>query len=229
MERYKARQGGTSPLNVSPLPQEDPARGDGPPSRLVDGFQLGLPTLSRSFFQRDFWTVYPRPIFVAGTTPFPRQLTVVRFRVPGSQVLVIRDVAFHVYQHSGIGVDDIVAVPSSRVPGTFAFKFTVGNRDMTNYATTLPGTPNAGALTPEIAGIVVPRTPDGNLYSKTGSITPKVPNQVFAAYGRPNDEIVAQVYVLRNPNFDTRAFSVEVSGWLANETNFEGMMRKLVK
>lgn len=227
-ERYKQRQGGTAPLNSSPLPEEDRARAGTAPSRIVDGFQFGLPTLSRSFFQRDFWIVYPKPIFVAGTSPFPRNLTIIRFRVPGNQVLVIRDVAFHAYQHSGIGVDDIVAVPADRVPGTFAFSFTVGNRGLTDYATTLPGTPSAAALTPEVAGVTVPRTPQSNLYSKTGSITPKVPQQVFAAYGRPNDEVVAQANVLRNPNFDVRALSVEISGWLANETELERIIRKLV-
>jgi hypothetical protein len=228
-ERYKPRQGGTASLGVSPLPQEDPAGGNASPQRQVDGFSAGLPTRSRTFFQRDFWMVYPKPIFVAGTSPFPRNLTIIRFRIPSSQVLVIRDVSFHAYQHSGIGVDDIVAVPPGRIPGTFAFSFSVGNRGMVDYATTLPGTPSAGALTPEVAGVTVPRTPQANLYSKTGSIAPRVPEQTWAAYGRPNDDVVAQVNVLRPPNFDVRAIEVEISGWLANESEFDRIIRKLVK
>jgi hypothetical protein len=53
------------------------------------------------------------------------------------------------------------------------------------------------------------------------------PTDNFAAYARPGDIIQSTAVVIRPPNFDLRLFEVEISGWIANETEIEKLVDQL--
>lgn len=219
-------RGNTAPRIGSPLPQQG-AGGGATPVRLVGGFFSQLPTKSRLFFQRAFFASYPRPIQVAGTPPFPRAVPIARIQVPGDQVIVFRDVRFQAYMHSGGDVEDIVQVPESRVATYIGYQFSLGNQGLTDFGTNLPTSGVPVVLTPTQGGATAPISGQGKTYPFSGSITPRVPGEQFAAYGRPGDLVQAEAVVLRPPNFDTRLFSVEMDGWIVNSMEMDKILDSL--
>jgi len=201
------------------------------PIRIVHGFTSQLPGRSRIFFQRVYFAQMPHPIQKGLGNPFPVQLPVATILAPQQQCIILRAAAFKVFQHSGIGVDDYIETPPSRSASTFGFSVRVGNRGMTDYNTNVSPDPgNTGAVAANLkaslgqAGV----TPgDGRLYPFSGLITPHLSADPFASYIRPGEQIYASVTVLREPNFDVRFFSVELSGWLADEVELDRMINAL--
>lgn len=199
--------------------------------RIVHGFTQALPGRSRIFFQRVYFAPMPHPIQKGLGNPFPFALPVATIEAPKEQCIVLRAASFKVFQHSGIGVDDFVETVPTRCASTFGFAVRIGNRGMTDFNTNnSPDPGQTGAVTGAVksgsgrAGL----TPgDGRLYPFAGLITPTLGADPFASYVRPSDQIVASVTVLREPNFDVRFFSVELSGWLANETEMEKIINSL--
>lgn len=229
-KRYRDPWGGTSPQEPSPLPQGYPAPAKAPvPVRITNGFTFNLPGRTRLFFQRQFFAPYPRPIQAAGGAPFPRDVDIARIQAPTHQGIIIRAVAFRAYQHSGIGVEDIVEVPPSRAKTYLGFKFNLGNRGLTDFQTNLPGTgvPVIYPGAPQGGLPSAPRAGQGNTFQGTGIVTPNMPNESFAAYAMPGDIIKSTAVVLRPPSFDLRLFEVEMSGWLANETEMQKIIDHL--
>jgi len=216
--------GNTSPVVPSGLPQGHRG-GSSKPIRITNGFTQTLPGRSRLFFQRQFFSAYPRPIQVAGGPPFPRNVNIATIQAPTNQGIVLRSVAFRAYQHSGIGIEDLVEVPAGRAKTYLGFSFNLGNRGLTDFQTNLPGT-GVPIVTgsPQAPGTVAPRTGQGNTFQGTGVVTP---GNNFAAYARPGDLIQATARVLRPPSFDLRLFEVEMSGWLANETELDRIVDSL--
>jgi hypothetical protein len=198
------------------------------PVRIVNGFTSTLPGRTRLFFQRQFFASYPRPIQVAGLPTFPRDVNIAQIEAPRQQGIIIRQVAFKAYQHSGIGVDDIVEVAPSRAKTYLGFKFNLGNRGMTDFSTNLPGTGVPIVLPgPQTAGGVAPRAGQGNTFQGTGVVTPNMPGENFAAYAMPGDTIQSTAVVIRPPNFDLRLFEVTISGWLASESLLQEILDSL--
>jgi hypothetical protein len=177
-----------------------------------------------------YFAPMPHPIQKGLGNPFPFGLPVATIECPREQVIVLRSAAFKVFQHSGIGVDDFVEVIPSRAASTFGFSVRVGNRGLTDFNTNNSPVPGAaGAITTVQAGSGrAGLTPgDGRLYPFAGVITPQLVNDPFASYCRPSEQIQASVTVLREPNYDVRFFSVELSGWLANEAEMDKIINSL--
>lgn len=200
------------------------------PIRIVHGFTSQLPGRSRIFFQRVYFAEMPHPIQKGLGNPFPFALPVATIEAPAQQCIILRAAAFKVFQHSGIGVDDFIEVNPSRAASTFGFAVRVGNRGLTDFNTNnSPDPGQAGAVGPvnPKSGRAGLSPGDGRLYPFAGLITPHMSNEPFASYIRPAEQILASVTVLREPNYDVRFFSVELSGWLANEAELDRMINSL--
>jgi hypothetical protein len=197
-----------------------------PPIRIAHGFTANLPGRTRIFFQRQFFADYPRPIQQGGASPFPRVIPIMTIEAPREQAIVIRSVKYVAYQHSGIGIEDIQEVPTGRGVGTLGFRFQLGNRGIADYLTNLPGR-GLPVSFGQGGGVTAPRAGQGNTYQGLGTITPEMPNEVFAAYARPGMPIVASAVVFRPPSFDLRLFRVDVSGWLASEYELDNIIDHL--
>ena len=201
------------------------------PVRVVRGFSQSLPGRSRIFFQRVYFAQMPHPIQKALGNPFPISLPIATIEAPAQQSIVLRHAAFKVFQHSGIGVDDFVETLPSRSASTFGFAVRIGNRGMTDFNTNNSPDPGAGGAVTSNAKLGVGRAAlspgDGRLYPFSGPITPQLLTDPFASYVRPAEQILASVTVLREPNFDVRFFSVELSGWLVPEVEMDRMINAL--
>ena len=210
-------------LNVSPLPQEE--RGvHAAPVRIQDAFTQFLPARDLLFFQRVYFAPYPRPFQVAGPPNFPVALPLAEIEAPANQVIVIQHVSFRVFMHSGIGVNDIIQVPPSRVTTYFGFQFQIGNRGLTDYSSNINarGQPvNLGGN----AGTSLPPQPGQSSYYPFAGAS--FPLNNFASYARPRSLISAKILVLQRPEYDTRLFSVEMGGYLLGEGSFDHVMEKL--
>ena len=196
--------------------------------RLVHGFTQALPGRTRIFFQRVYFAQMPHPIQKGLGNPFPFQIPIATIEAPSQQCIVLRAAAFKIFQHSGIGIDDFVEVAPSRAASTFGFAVRVGNRGMTDFNTN--NSPDPGSVTVSVnkSGGQASLTPgDGRLYPFAGLITPHLSTDPFASYIRPSEQIFASVTVLREPNYDVRFFSVELSGWLAGEKEMDRIINAL--
>lgn len=202
--------------------------------RIVHGFTQFLPGRNRIFFQRVYFAGMPRPIQKGLGNPYPLSLSVATIEAPPQQCIVLRAAAFKVFQHSGIGIDDFVETVPSRAASTFGFAVRIGNRGMTDFNTN--NSPDPGQSLGVVssgaklgAGGRASLSPgDGRLYPFAGLITPHLGAvDPFANYVRPGEQILASVTVLREPNYDVRFFSVELSGWLANEAELDKIINSL--
>lgn len=204
------------------------------PIRIVGGFSSQLPGRTRIFFQRVYFAQMPHPIQKGAGNPFPFPIPVATIEAPTQQCIILRAAAFKVFKHSGIGVDDYIEVSPSRAASTFGFSIRVGNRGLTDFNTNVspdPGNVQPVTVVSPKAGVgAAALSPgDGRLYPFAGLVTPALGSDPFASYVRPSEQILASVTVLREPNFDVRFFSVELSGWLANEDELEKMINRLTE
>lgn len=202
-----------------------------PPFRQVGGFSSLLPQKETTFYQRVYFKEMPNPIQPGIGAMFPIELTIMNLAVERNQVLVLRSAEFKAFQHSGIGVDDFEVVAPSRTTGTLGFSLLIGNQGLTNFNTNSAPVPQGAVLASlgnsGAAGTVGVSPGEGRIYPFSGSILPPV-GQNFAAYASPNSEIKATVAIFREPNIDLRFFSVELSGWLVNESNAAALLRSLI-
>lgn len=228
--RFKNPHGATAPRNASPGPQGYASGGGAAPVRISHGFLSTLPGRSRIFFQRQYFASYPRPLQVSGTSPFPRAIKVMSIKAPNRQAIVIREVTFKAYQHSGIGVEDLAEVPKGRAVGTLGFRFNLANRGLVDFQTNLPGRGVPVDFGQQKGGgASAPRAGQGNTYQGTGTITPNMPGQNFAAYAIPSSIIEASAVIFRPPSFDLRTFEVTVSGWLSDDYELSKIIDHLSK
>jgi hypothetical protein len=107
----------------------------------------------------------------------------------------------------------------------------IGNRGMTDFNTNNSPDPGSAVPVTSPGKVGVGRASlspgDGRLYPFAGPITPQLLTDPFASYVRPAEQIYASVTVLREPNFDVRFFSVELSGWLVPEAEMDRMINAL--
>jgi hypothetical protein len=197
------------------------------PVTIKHGFLANLPGRSRIFFQRQFFTSYPRPIQNGAATPFPRVVPIATIEAPKQQAIVIRSVVFRAYQHSGIGIEDLQAVPEGRGIGTLGFRFNVGNRGISDFMTNLPGRGIPVVFGQQGATAVAPQSGQGTTYQGIGMITPPPSGDAFAKYAMPGDIIQSQAVIFRPPSFDLRVFRVDISGWLASEFEIQKIIDHL--
>lgn len=225
---YRNTLGNTAPVTGSPLPQEY-AGSNVQAVRIVNGFTAALPGRSRLFFQRVYFAPYPVPLIAAPGSPFPKPVDVATIEAPTQQGIVLRTAGFRVYQHTGIGLDDISEVPPSRTAGYFGFDLRIGNRGISDFNTNL--VPAGFQPIPVVGANVKLSTIStgpggGQIYPFSGTLTPQG-DSTYATYARPGDLIKARVFILRPPNYDVRLFSVELQGWLANESELDRMVNML--
>lgn len=195
--------------------------------RIVNGFSFSLPGRTRLFFNRVYFASYPNPVLVAPGQPFPRPVPIATIEAPKEQAIVIRTASFGVYEHSGIGVDDLVETPPSRTASYFGFDLRIGNRGITDFNTNLVPQPAANLPPTGGQGLVASvGQSGGQLYPFSGMFTPDG-DGTFATYARPGDQIQARIFILRPPNYDVRLFSVKIQGWLANESDLDRMLNML--
>lgn len=208
----------------SPLPQSEPGARVAP-VRVADAFYQFYPSRSTIFFQRAYFANYPRPIQAAGLPGFPRGVPVCRIQAPAEQCVVIRQVYFRVYEHSGIDVNDVIEVESARTTTYFGFEVKIGNRGMTDYNTNLTvrgDVLNYGGN----AGPSFPPTPgQGSFYPYAGPVIGDLQN--FAYYCQSRQTMDATVQILRPPPFDTRFFSVEISGIVIPQVSLDKVLDRL--
>jgi len=196
--------------------------------RIVNGFTTILPGRTRTFFERQFFAAYPRPLQKAGPPPFPRAVTIASIEAPKQQSIVIRTVDFKAYRNAGIGPDDLRELSRGRSIGTLGFEFTRGNRGITDFATNLPGRGVPVLLSSGQSGTATaPRAGNGKIKQGVGLATPNNPGESFAAYAMPGDNLIAKAVVFRPPNFDLRLFEVRISGWLAGQKELESIIDSL--
>lgn len=234
---HRNPRGNTGAVTASPLPRRPAGGGSGggcpepavTPSRVVHGFTFTLPGRTRIFFQRQFFTNYPRPIQAGGVAPFPRTFPIATIQAPARQAIVINQVEFKAYQHSGIGIEDLDEVPRGRTIGTLGFSFEVGNRGLTDFSTNLPGTgvPVVFSTAGQGGQSTAPRAGQGNTFQGTGLATPSSEGERFAAYARPGDLIAAKATVFRPPSYDLRILQVSIAGWLADERELDLIIDRL--
>jgi len=225
---YRSSLGNTAPTTGSPLPQEY-AEPKVQAVRIVNGFTASLPGRSRIFFQRIYFAPYPVPLISAPGSPFPKPVDIASIEAPTQQGIVLRTAAFRVYQHTGIGLDDISEVPPSRTAGYFGFELKIGNRGISDFNTNL--VPAGASPVPVVGSNVKLSTVSalpggGQVFPFSGAITPQG-DSTFANYVRPGSLISTRAFILRPPNYDARLFSVELQGWLANESELDRMVNML--
>lgn len=220
----QVRLGGTHAQAPSPLPQAYPPSDPVVSTQVVNGFTSWLPGRTRVFYQRNLFLQYPRPIQMAVGAPYPTDRTIFKLRAPQEQVIIVRQIAFRVFIHSGIGNDDLVELQWSRATTFLGFSFASGNRGITDYVTNISSIRGAVQQGPN-GTTVAPQSGGGSIWPFTGSIVPR--EQLWAGYIMPNQEFDAKVVILREPNFDVRVISCEVSGWILGETQFNYMIDKL--
>jgi hypothetical protein len=200
-------------LPPAPLPQGEV----GKPvvnTQIVNGFWQFLPAKSTVFLNRVYFRNYPKPLFVGKLPPFPVPLPVVKLVVPPNQAFIIKNLAFKVYQQSGIGTEDIVEVPPSRVASYFGFEVKIGNRSPYDFHTNVTARGQVIDYAPVQGGggRSVPPTPgQGTAFPFSGVNNPVGDN--FATYAQSGDLIELTVQVLREPEFDARMLSAGFEGY----------------
>lgn len=227
---YRSSLGNTAPTTGSPLPQEY-AEPKVQAVRIVNGFSAALPGRTRLFFQRIYFAPYPIPLISAPGSPFPKPVDIATIEAPRQQSIVLRTAAFKVYQHTGIGLDDISEVPPSRTAGYFGFDLRIGNRGISDFNTNLVPAPGSSAVPVvgfnQFTGATVSAAQGGGqVYPFSGMFTPQG-DSTYATYISPGSQIKARAFILRPPNYDARLFSVELQGWLANESDLDRMVNML--
>lgn len=207
------RRGQVESMNRSPLPQEE-AGGGARPVRLTHAFTQFLPPRSFIFFQRAYFRSYPRPLQQGSRPPFPVPIQVARIQVPQQQCLVFQKSVWKVYEASGIGIDDIVEVEQGRSTGVFGFSTQIGNRGLLDFSTNITANGDAVEWNPaqQLGPTQPPQVGAGRIYPFTGDSQAGLQN--FAFYATPGEEINLTAWVMRAPPFDTRQFSVEITGYL---------------
>lgn len=220
------RRGQVLTSTGSPLPQGE-ASGGSKPVRLTHAFTQLLPPRSFQFFQRAYFRNYPRPLQQGSKPPFPVPINIARIEVPPNQALVFQSSVYRVYEASGIGIDDVVEVEDGRTVGVFGFSTQIGNRGLIDFSTnvTANGDPVVWNPAQQLGATQPPQVGAGRIYPFTGKSQGDLQN--FAFYAQSGEGIDLTAWVMRAPPFDTRKFSVEVSGYLVGQAHLQKILDML--
>lgn len=215
----------------SPLPQEEVRRNVQAVS-ISNAFYQFLPPTNLKFLKRSYFVRVPRPLIPAITAApiFPRILPLMRIAVPQQQVLVIQDVVFTAYRNTNIDPLDYVALSpleNKRLFGFVGYNFSIGDRGLmdanTNIGsnTSTSGAPGSGGDIPTGAGSLVTGGSSA-LYPYQGSVADNT--RGFSAYAMPQQIMAAAAVLLRPPPFELERFTIDLSGYLLNETDFNRLI-----
>jgi len=224
MPMVPGRRGQVQTLTGSPLPQGEPGRG-APPVRLTQAFTQFLPPRSYTFFQRAYFARYPRPAQAGTQPPWPFPVQLARIEVPAQQALVVQQTNFQVYEHTGIGPDDVVEVDPGRVITVFGFSTEIGNRGMTDFSTNVQARGDVVQFNNNTPAGFPPTPGQGKIYPFAGNAQDGLNG--FAYYGQPGDLVACTAWILRRPPYDTRLFSVRITGYLVGWNVLQGILDKL--
>jgi len=219
----------------SPLPQEAP-RSKVQPVSVVNAFYQFLPPKSLSFFKRSYFSKAPRPLIAsAGISPvFPRILPLARIKMPTQQVLVFQDIVFTAYRASNIDPNDytpLTPFENKRLLGFVGYSFTIGGRSVADANTNVGSFASSGGAAGGGGDIPVP-SPANPVSSATSTYLPYQGSIAegthgFAAYGMPGQVIEAAAVFLSPPPFEIGRFTVDISGYLLNETHYNELLGNL--
>lgn len=221
------RRGARQDLPPAPLPQGEV----GKPvvnTQIVNGFWQFLPAKSTVFLNKILFRNYPRPLFIGKLPPYPVPLPIAKLVVPENQAFIIKDFSFKVYQQSGIGTDDTVEVPSTRVASYFAFEVKVGNRSPYDMFTNITARGQVIDYAPvQGAGgrSVPPTVGQGTAFPFSGVNNPLGDN--FANYAMSGDLIELTAYVLREPEFDARMLSAQFAGYNVDQRILQTILSRI--
>jgi hypothetical protein len=218
------RRGVMQDLPSAPLPQGEPAGPRVVTTQLVNAFWQFLPAKSTTFWARSYFRNYPKPLFIGNLPPFPVPLPIIKLVVPQNQAFVLRSFDFAVYEQSGIGTEDLIAVPPSRVASYFGFEVKVANRSPYDFNTNVTARGQIINYNPAEAGSrSAPPVPgQGTAFPFSGPNQPLGEN--FATYVMSGGLIEMTVYVLREPVFDARMLSVTFGGYNVNERLLQSIL-----
>lgn len=217
----------------SPLPQEE-ARRQSQAVRVTDAFYQFLPPKSLTFFKRSYLVAVPRPLIpsATGNSPaFPRILPIAKIQVPVQRVLVFQNVVFTAYRNSNIDPNDYVSLTpfeNKRLLGYVGYNFMVGGRSFFDANTggiaggTNTGAPSGGQGFPSSALV---SNASSALFPYQGSLADGLGG--FAAYGMPGAVMEANAVLLRVPPFELERVTVDISGYLLNETQYNRLMENM--
>lgn len=225
------RRGAVLDLPPSPMPQAE-VPGKVVPVEVTHGFFQTLPESGTNFLNRIFFKVIPKPLFVGTLPPYPFPIPILKLVVPPQQGWILKHFSFKVFQNTGIGVEDIVEVPPSRVTTYFAFEVKIDNRGIYDFATNVNARGQAinyggaGNSTNNIA----PPTPtpgQGTLFPFAGENQP-VGDQ-FATYAVSGQLIELTAYILKEPEFEARSVSAQCDGINLNQVDLQKILRRIVR
>jgi hypothetical protein len=199
---------------------------------ISNAFYQFLPPTNLKFLKRSYFVRVPRPLIPAITAApiFPRILPLMRIAVPQQQVLVIQDVVFTAYRNTNIDPLDYVALSpleNKRLFGFVGYNFSIGDRGLmdanTNIGsnTSTSGAPGSGGDIPTGAGSLVTGGSSA-LYPYQGSVADNT--RGFSAYAMPQQIMAAAAVLLRPPPFELERFTIDLSGYLLNETDFNRLI-----
>lgn len=209
------RRGARQDLMPAPLPQTEGAHAP-VETQIVNGFWQFLPTAGTTFFARDYFRNYPKPLFVGKLPPFPVPLPVVKLTVPNQQAFILKEFSFQVYEQSPVGQEQLVEVSPSRVASYFGFEVKVGNRSPYDFNTNVTARGQViDYKPPQTASIASPPVPGQSTNMPFSGVNNPV-GQNFAAYAKAGELIEMTVWVLREPVFDVRMLSAYMSGYNVN-------------
>ena len=221
------RRGARQDLAGAPLPQGEhlPAPVN---TQVINAFWQFLPAKSTVFLARAYFRNYPKPLFIGKLPPFPVPIPVAKLVVPQSQSFVIKNIDFTVYEQSGIGEEDLVAVPPSRVASYFGFEVKIGNRspyDLNTNVTARGQVIDYKETAPNQFRAVPPNPGQGTAFPFSGANQPLGEN--FATYAQSGDLMEFTVQVLREPVFDARMMSVLVTGYNVDQRVLQTILARL--
>lgn len=209
------RRGALQDMPPSPLPQSEPGKSVSS-TQIVNGFWQFLPGKSTIFMSRIYFRNYPKPLFVGKLPPFPAPLPIMKLVVPSQQAFILKSFEFNVYEQTGIGAENLVAVAPSRTASYFAFEVKVGNRSPYDLNTNVSARGQVINYNPSVNNAISsPPSPNqGTAFPFAGPNNPLGEN--FASYAQAGDAIELTALVLREPPYDVRMLSAQFGGYNLN-------------
>lgn len=220
------RRGALLDMPPSPLPQDEVGK---PVAnvQVVNGFWQFLPAKSTVFLSRVYFRNYPRPLFVGQLPPYPVSIPIRSLTVPNNQGFILKSFDFQVYEQSGIGQENIVAVDPSRVASYFGFEVKIDNRSPYDFNTNVTARGQVLAYNPgQGGGVSSPPVPgQGTVYPFSGENQPL--GDKFAAYAVAGQKIELNVFVLREPPYDVRLLSAGLTGYNLNQRLLQTVLSRI--
>jgi len=220
---------GAAAMDLPPQPVPQYERGTPVANvQVLNGFWQFLPSKSTTFIDRVYFKNFPRPITKVGFPSHPFSIPLATLEVPLNQAFILKSFSFRVFQQSGVGVEDIVETPPSRVASYLGFEILVGNQSPFDFNTNVtargqvinynPAQGPGKVASPPVVG-------QGSVFPFSGPVEPL--GEAFATYAQSGQNIIARVWVLREPEFEARMLSVRISGYNLNSSLLQTILSRI--